>query len=1787
MISAGGRDAIKGLGLGLGLGAGRGEMVESELEEGEACSFQNHEDYDATVDPDVALSYIDEKIQDVLGHFQKDFEGGVSAENLGAKFGGYGSFLPTHQRSPVWSHPRTPKKNNGQHTPRSPNNLQLEGGQGDAVQCSNGTQSLRLGPGSANSLRMAANKGHSLDDGTNQEKYMTTTIADTFTSKHESLNKKITSTSDQKTLKVRIKMGPDNLSTQKNAAIYSEIGLDVSPSSSLDDSPSESEGISRGPQDAPFESPTIILQIMTDLPQLLSPLPDEIIELTVKQTRVRDSIFGLVHMDYPESLVMLLNEPNNVKDDRKLLGGRKMKSLEGCESSMEVKGSTKKNTWSDIGVLSRKEQSTDALTMEELVSKTMKLPLLSSSYSFSDDSVKAVDGPCDSLNEANKVMLREKTFSDQGQKEQVEPTSTEVNGFAEKAKGSSGRKVVVDKVSLDDHTVKDNPHGDKNCHSMIAESNVSKVRTASYSEEAPKKANQRGSLCEQDSMALPVVTEHPFPGGKKKPKGSHGTMVMEREKENLKVGSSLVPKTKKSSDDSSASKNETEDVRVQKSLGKTRDTYRDFFGELDDEEDRVDSLETPNEEKLKESGVDERCAPTTSYGAKERSGGKKVDKPLTAEIYPKTATNVWCTGNTNGTDVENGKGIPVMIPSVEMEDNWVQCDRCHKWRLLPVGTNPDNLPEKWLCSMLNWLPDMNRCSFSEDETTKALIALYQGPPLDGQSNLQNVSGSVMVGGTMATSQHPDQHQLNNDLHSAPWGKKKFVKEISNSINKDSFSQSSYSIKKNSQPAVKSRSLNDVNKSPVVSEAEVPAEKHKNKQRMLEINSDRGDMKNMKVKSRRDPDQDGSRPSKKSKTEKVHSTNEEWIVEESGTTRKVGGHSSNSTFPTTSVGKDRPRQKDHSSSRDSISGKDRLPVPAENAKDKGQGSLDEGSLDLGNCDSIGSVKKRKMKGYQNAPTYSPGNLRLQESKTSEHEFSGSRKEKKTKNSKSEGKESSASKGSGRTDKKVSHTKNQKFRQNPESGLSQRSLDGMDCSKRDLGSVQASVAATSSSSKVSGSHKTKASFQEVKGSPVESVSSSPIRISNTDKFTSKEIIGKDDSHDIAAVDSPRRCSDHEDDGGSDRSGTARKDKSFTIAHRSDFQDKGVNNMSDTKLKAQTTSYCTNGGVDTIVPDGPYSGTEQIKPPGEDRIDVYYANMTRARKNGIESGLEDDNDSCKAESHADKVKNSSSPSQLKDQSPLREAKHKDGKIKLQEKSGFKPDQSENIHTSKKDYTGKNESRKKENHLNRGHDLQDVSTDGLCKQDVFHAPIQNQLPDCDTERSTERPLLERTDQEVHGKGKPLSSLPSEGSQVETLGCFSRPVGLHKGNGDMEVDPSKVDDVSKLQKKQLKKTDEQNGNQQIGSRNPILNGHKSNELDAASPVRRDSYSHAANNAVKEAKDLKHLADRLKNSGSTVESTSLYFQAALKFLHGASLLESGNNDNAKHSEMIQSKQVYSSTAKLCEFCAHEYEKSKDMASAALAYKCMEVAYMRVVYSSHTSASRDRHELQSALQMIPLGESPSSSASDVDNVNNSTAADKVTISRSVHSPQVAGNHVIAARNRRLLNFAQDVNFAMEASRKSRNAFAAANSSPGAGKNVDGISSIKKALDFNFQDVEGLLRLWVLHFLLLSNLSSQKGKSKRARLKLSCTMSGLAVEQYSLLILLLIETKQKTEKEGCTARIFFKWQAIYCEWIVNLEGRGGHVNKHYRFKLETLQAGCCLHAESDRFEQLRQIPDRAKM
>jgi len=147
-----------------------------------------------------------------------------------------------------------------------------------------------------------------------------------------------------------------------------------------------------------------------------------------------------------------------------------------------------------------------------------------------------------------------------------------------------------------------------------------------------------------------------------------------------------------------------------------------------------------------------------------------------------------------------------------------------------------------------------------------------------------------------------------------------------------------------------------------------------------------------------------------------------------------------------------------------------------------------------------------------------------------------------------------------------------------------------------------------------------------------------------------------------------------------------------------------------------------------------------------------------------------------------------------------------------------------------------------------------------------------------------------------------------------------------------------------------------------------------------------------------------------------------------------------------------------------------MAAAALAYKCVEVAYLKAAYYKYPTANKDRQVLQAVVQTAP-GESPSSSASDIDNLNNNGLS-KGSSSKDANSPQVAGNNLLlAARNQphlmRLLAYTNDVNGAFEATRKSQSAIASAAGTHENG--MDGLSSVRTVLDFNFRSVNDLLRL----------------------------------------------------------------------------------------------------------------------
>nr|GEW53911.1 cullin, conserved site-containing protein [Tanacetum cinerariifolium] len=231
--------------------------------------------------------------------------------------------------------------------------------------------------------------------------------------------------------------------------------------------------------------------------------------------------------------------------------------------------------------------------------------------------------------------------------------------------------------------------------------------------------------------------------------------------------------------------------------------------------------------------------------------------------------------------------------------------------------------------------------------------------------------------------------------------------------------------------------------------------------------------------------------------------------------------------------------------------------------------------------------------------------------------------------------------------------------------------------------------------------------------------------------------------------------------------------------------------------------------------------------------------------------------------------------------------------------------------------------------------------------------------------------------------------------------------------------------------------------------------------------SQTAMTAFKKAEESKDYAYRLKIFGFGYECNDAYFDSALKFLHAASLLEAYYNDFRKLKGMVDPSSVYSTAAKLSKICAEGYEKRKEMAAAALAYKCMEVACMRVVYCKSFMTKQD---LQMSMQMVTQGESPSSSASDVDNLNNqATMMDKTMLSKNITH---LGNQVVArsqANFTRLLDFTGDVSLAMEASLNTQDAYKAASTTLEESQNKEMTVSVKRVVDFSFQDVKEFVTL----------------------------------------------------------------------------------------------------------------------
>ena len=112
---------------------------------------------------------------------------------------------------------------------------------------------------------------------------------------------------------------------------------------------------------------------------------------------------------------------------------------------------------------------------------------------------------------------------------------------------------------------------------------------------------------------------------------------------------------------------------------------------------------------------------------------------------------------------------------------------------------------------------MNRCDISEEETTKALNALYQVPVAENQNNPQNHVNGTMSLVTSAYLQHLDQNNSSfySQVSSIRGKKKHGLKEVSKA-GSSGLSQMSNSKNNPQQESFKSRSLNDMTQVPVES-----------------------------------------------------------------------------------------------------------------------------------------------------------------------------------------------------------------------------------------------------------------------------------------------------------------------------------------------------------------------------------------------------------------------------------------------------------------------------------------------------------------------------------------------------------------------------------------------------------------------------------------------------------------------------------------------------------------------------------------------------------------------------------------------------------------------------------------------------------------------------------------------------------------------------------------------------------------------------------------------------------
>ncbi|KAJ1262609.1 hypothetical protein BS78_09G121900 [Paspalum vaginatum] len=1400
------------------------EEGELELEDGEAASGGGALGYGydggELVDPD-APTYIDEKIQNFLGHFRMKFEGDLTPEKLGPLWGMYGSFLPTYTRSPLafpqYGSPADPPNHGAS---RSPYVLMET------------AQKNHLVKTELDSRRKSDYCRMSNESNGNPSQLMLNRAVDGF---------------KQKAAKIRIKVNSNKSLARSTADIYSGLGLDISPSSSSEDHLDGTAG-ALVPEVLPGESPNTIFEIMTChfIPggHLLSPLTGNVLDLRQKpRAMVKHEALQFhdgeaeLHRDSSGTLDNKDKSAREIKSDENKIRIPNLKSSKCRVNKLSAVNKGTKPQSQDVSDDTGSNFLPTIIKTEHLVKESVKF-----AGEITDQMKGSKNGPLKGhISDKNKGVKKKPSLG-HGFSCKIRYDSDEYNG--QPCTSSGHPQNIPKKTTLLEREEK----------------------TVDVKEELSQDKNKStGNLFSAESMDTMAGNfnrnSSELMTGKKKP--SFSQAALSRKKLKFK-----------------AHKQSNNDIE-RKSYGEDGDYALDHIIDL------ADSY--PNDKSVK---LEKKTISSVQTGNKSDVGNGGDLKFSTWFDDKSDPLPLVCKNGTSEPCTALNAPAPIVI-----NEQWVCCDKCENWRLLPYGMNPDVLPKKWRCSMLSWLPGMNSCKITEDETTAALRALYMVPApennsMDGHDNAMSGIGTDIT------------PSFRGNIQSSRLGKLKGSHGEANVTNTLDMADMSKASKK---PHGRSRRKPDgVDCLPKFREKPKPVK-----------SSEKGEIvvkgQSHPMRSSIGVDHDNLRASKKLKKE-----SNDPLMKHDPSDFEI----SKSNSSTNEKLKNMQKHSDISPGM----GKYGLSLRGKHSHDEYKGFSDEViKMSDTECSALpdSSIKKRKLK--QRQPSQHDLDPRHNNTETNGIAIVKKKLRPEQKLSKTD-RTATHSTGTlpGVDDDRISAEKECLSEQCQENIHFQHPLLSESSTRKNACHAQTSTASTSSSSKVSNSRKCKADFLETRASPVESVSSSPLRASDKnplDRHRSYSWVVEN----VLSQESGKKVSSN-------------SNINYDLGPDCD------------QAKAHVSGYI-NGGTGHHV--------QKDKDLTKDKQDLM--NSCLIKKGSVLSTKIVKNVESNPEDH-----------------------------------------------DRKQPTGR----------------QNGKT----------------LPSFDSNRSDHANL-------TYGNVKPdKGNIPNKDLKINpsTLKESKQQPSLNNAsNGDASYTAKKIE-MAVIENLETRK--------QL-----TLYGNASNLIDASV-------------LLKEARDLKHLSKRLKEKGDDFESTSMCFEAGLKFLHVASLWEAPSADGSKQGDSVQAMKLYSQTGNLCGFCGYEFERLKKMGNAALAYKCMEVAYMKAAFFKHPGVIKDTHALQAASFMVPPAESPSSSTSDIDNLNNQNTVTKAVSARGVNSPQIASNPM--SRNNHhlmgLLSYTEDISNAFDGTRKSQNSFSAYLS--GIAKNqVDGTTLVREVLDFSFHNVNGLLQL----------------------------------------------------------------------------------------------------------------------